>query len=115
MNLFRRRKYTALVTFFTERVGLDELVAYAFPRPAISPFGVWTSVVFFVAFALEPFVLLAVPAMCKLGASRIRAWSLRFLWHGFTSFSQNRKAFTGITPHEGLSYFFYLNNTTGGY
>ena len=87
MDFFSSFNSSVLITLLAKRMGFDVAVPDPLPGPAVALVGLWVSLVLVVAFRYHPLMLGAVlSAVCKPTAARVSTRTLRFVWHGFTSF-----------------------------
>ena len=81
-----------LKTQLTQRVLGDVAVANTFPCASIPAFGLRIAVISFVAFILLALMHRTISPVRQVGTAGIRAGTLRFSWHCFTSLPCIRKA-----------------------
>ena len=87
MDFFSSYNSSVLITLLTKRMGFDVAVPDPFPGPAVALVGCRVSLVLVVAFYYHLLMLGAVLlAVCKPTAAWVSTRTLRFVWHGFTSF-----------------------------
>jgi hypothetical protein len=79
-------------------MGFDIAVSDTFPGPAVAFVGSRVTLVLVVAFRDHLLMLGAVLlAVCKPTAAWVSTRTLRFIWHGFTSFG-HKKSPRGVFP-----------------
>ena len=87
VDLFGRRQLALLLALLTKRMQLDVAIADALPASAVAFVGLGVALVLVVLFVHDLFMLGAVLlAVCKPTAAWVSTRTLRFVWHGFTSF-----------------------------
>ena len=87
MDFFSSFNLSIPFTLFTQRMGFDVSVPDALPGPTVALVGRRVSLVLVVAFCHHLLMLSAVLlAVCKPTAAWVSTRTLRFVWHGFTSF-----------------------------
>jgi hypothetical protein len=87
VDFFSSYNSSVLIALLAKRMGLDVAVPDTLPGPAVALVGCWVSLVLVVAFCYHLLMLGAVLlAVCKPTAAWVSTRTLRFVWHGFTSF-----------------------------
>jgi len=89
---------SVLIALLAKRMGFDVAVPDPLPGPAIAFVGSWVSLVLVVAFCHHLLMLSAVlSTISKQTAAWVSTRTLRFVWHGFTSFG-HKKSPRGVVP-----------------
>ena len=98
MDFFSSFNSSIPFTLLTKRMGFDVAVPDTFPGPTVALVGSRVALVLVVSFCYHLLMLGAVLlAVSKPTAAWVSTRTLRFIWHGFTSFG-HKKSPRGLSP-----------------
>jgi len=109
VNLFSWSDLSLFLTLLAERMRLDVAVTDTLPSTTISLIGSRVTFILVVMF-VHCFLMLGAVLLTfsKPTAAGVSTWTLRFVWHRFTSLSGHRKSPAGRT-HKAWHQFYFAD------